>query len=145
MWSVTRARVDADVRLRPFGDSCIVELREPKTARDGVAALACVQAVHGRNSRIRPGSDITFGWRGAEGKKELYPQILTESVEQQVDVILSGPVPAAVVAKQVTTTVPIVFIVVANPVTLGLLKNLEKRGGNTPASTKNGPISRASA
>lgn len=59
--------------------------------------------------------------------------------------IFTGPAPAAVVAKQVTTTVPIVFMVVANPVTLGLVKNLEKPGGNITACTKNDTIFLASA
>jgi putative ABC transport system substrate-binding protein len=66
-------------------------------------------------------------------------------IQQQVDVIFTGPAPAAVVAKQVTTTVPIVFMVVANPVTLGLVKNLEKPGGNITACTKNDTIFLASA
>ena len=44
--------------------------------------------------------------------------------------ILAFPGPAAVAAQQVTTTVPVVFMIAANPVTLGLVKSLEKPGGN---------------
>src|SRR5262249_25580798 len=79
-----------------------------------------------------PDLNITFEWRSVEGKKELYPQILTELVEQQVDVVFTGPTPAAVAAKQVTAMVAIVFMIVANPVTLGLVKNLEKPGHHRP-------------
>jgi putative ABC transport system substrate-binding protein len=77
-----------------------------------------------------PGLNITFEWRSAEGKSDRYPQIVTNLVQQQVDVIIAGPGAAAVAAQQVTTTVPVVFIIAANPVTLGLVKSLEKPGGN---------------
>jgi putative ABC transport system substrate-binding protein len=77
-----------------------------------------------------PGLNITFEWRSAEGESDRYPQIVTDLVQQQVDVIIAGPGAAAVAAQQVTTTVPVVFIIAANPVTLGLVKSLEKPGGN---------------
>ena len=77
-----------------------------------------------------PGLNITFEWRSAEGKNERYPQIVTDLVQQQVEVIFTGPGPAAVAARQVTSTVPVVFNIAANPVTLGLVKSLEKPGGN---------------
>jgi putative ABC transport system substrate-binding protein len=73
---------------------------------------------------------ITFEWRSAEGKNERYPQIVADLVQQQVDVIFTGPGPAALAARQVTATVPVVFNIAANPVTLGLVKSLEKPGGN---------------
>ena len=77
-----------------------------------------------------PDLNISFEWRSAEGKNDRYPQIVTDLVQQQVHAIFTGPAPAAVAAKQVTTTVPVVFMIVANPVTLGLVKSLEKPGGN---------------
>jgi|tagenome__1003787_1003787.scaffolds.fasta_scaffold20571072_1 putative ABC transport system substrate-binding protein len=77
-----------------------------------------------------PGQNVTFELRSAEGKNDRYPQIVTDLVQQHVDVIYAPPGPAAVAAQQVTTTVPVVFIIAANPVTLGLVKSLEKPGGN---------------
>lgn len=77
-----------------------------------------------------PGVNIAFEWRSAEGKNDHYPQIVTDLVKQQVDVIVAGPGAAALAAQKVTTTVPVVFIIAANPVTLGLVKSLEKPGGN---------------
>ena len=68
--------------------------------------------------------------RSAEGKNDRYPQIVSDLVQQRVDVIFAFPAPAAVAAKQITTTVPVVFTIVANPVTLGLVDSLEKAGGN---------------
>ena len=56
-----------------------------------------------------PGLNISFEWRSAEGKNDRYPQIVTDLVQQRVDVIFTGAGPAAVAARQVTTTVPVVF------------------------------------
>ena len=77
-----------------------------------------------------PGQNVTFEFVSAAGKNDRYPQIVTDLVQQHVDVIFALPGPAAVAAQQVTATVPIVFMIAANPVTLGLVKSLEKPGGN---------------
>src|SRR5262245_38042892 len=77
-----------------------------------------------------PDLNVLFEWRSAEGKSDRYPQIVTDLVEQRVDAIFIGAGPAAVVAQKATTTVPIVFVIAANPVTLGLVKSFEKPGGN---------------
>ena len=76
------------------------------------------------------GLDVTFELRSAEGKNDRYPQIVTDLVQQRVDVIFALPGSAALAAQQVTTTVPVVFSIAANPVALGLVKSLEKPGGN---------------
>jgi putative ABC transport system substrate-binding protein len=77
-----------------------------------------------------PDLNVTFELRSADGRNDRYPQLVTDLVQQRVDVILAVPGPAAVAARQVTTTVPVVFMIAANPVTLGLVKSLEKPGGN---------------
>jgi putative tryptophan/tyrosine transport system substrate-binding protein len=77
-----------------------------------------------------PGQNVTFELRSAEGKNDLYPQVVTDLLQQHVDVIYAPQGPAAVAAQQITTKIPVVFIISANPVTLGLVKSLEKPGGN---------------
>jgi len=77
-----------------------------------------------------PGQNVTFEFRIAEGKSDRYPQMVTDLVQQHVDVIFAFPGPSAIAAQQVTSTVPVVFMIAANPVTLGLVKSLEKPGGN---------------
>lgn len=77
-----------------------------------------------------PSQNVTFEFVSAAGKNDRYPQIVTDLVQQHVDVIFALPGSAAVAAQQVTATVPVVFMIAANPVTLGLVKSLEKPGGN---------------
>jgi putative ABC transport system substrate-binding protein len=77
-----------------------------------------------------PGKDVTFEFRSAEGKSDPYPQMVTDLVEQNVDVIFALPGPSAIAAQQITSTVPVVFMIAANPATLGLVKSLERPGGN---------------
>jgi ABC-type uncharacterized transport system substrate-binding protein len=45
-----------------------------------------------------PDLNVTFDLRSAEGRNDRYPQIMTDLVQQKVDVIFAVPGPAAVAA-----------------------------------------------
>src|SRR5207237_626114 len=57
----------------------------------------------------------------------------------QVDVIVANSTPAARAAKQVTTTIPIVAIAMADPVEDELVSSLARPGGNVTGTTFLGP------
>src|SRR3954451_11969628 len=77
------------------------------------------------------GRNILMEYRWAEGKSDRFPALAAELVALKVDVILTaGGTLAALAAKQATTTLPIVFGVVGDPIAEGLVTSLGRPGGN---------------
>jgi putative ABC transport system substrate-binding protein len=71
----------------------------------------------------------------ANGSKEQFGQFMADLIQRKVDIVLVATPQAAVGAKQATTTIPIVFVSVADPVKLGLVANLAHPGGNVTGFT----------
>lgn len=76
------------------------------------------------------GQNIVLEARYAEGKPERLPELVGELIHLKVDVIVSGSTVGVLAAKRATTTVPIVFASVFDPVGSGVVKSLARPGGN---------------
>jgi putative ABC transport system substrate-binding protein len=76
------------------------------------------------------GRNVVIDFRDAEGKLERLPALAAELVALKVDVIVVGGTVAALVVKQATRTLPIVFVSAIDPVTDGLVTSLARPGGN---------------
>ena len=76
------------------------------------------------------GQNIVIDYRFAEGRFDRLPDLAAELVRLKVDVIMAGPTPPAVAAKNATGTIPIVVAGVGDPVELGLIASLARPGGN---------------
>lgn len=77
------------------------------------------------------GQNVTVEFRAADDKYDRLEGITTEFVRSGVGVIVAagGPV-SALAAKRVTSTVPIVFTTIADPVKSGIVDKLNNPGGN---------------
>jgi putative tryptophan/tyrosine transport system substrate-binding protein len=81
------------------------------------------------------GQTVAIEYRWAEGKYERLPALAAELVRLNVDIIVTHGTPAALAAKQATTTIPIVMAIVGNPVETGIVTSLARPGGNVTGSS----------
>lgn len=82
------------------------------------------------------GQTFTMEPRFADGKDAILPEQATELERTGVDVIVAGPYAALQAAKQSTTRVPIVMTPAADPVVAGIVKALDRPGGNVTGITE---------
>ena len=76
------------------------------------------------------GRDVAIEWRAANGNYDRLPQLAAELVQRKVDVIVVDATPSAQAAKRATSTIPIVMVLVSDPVGSGLVPSLAHPGGN---------------
>jgi len=81
------------------------------------------------------GKNIVVEYRSGEGKPERLPDLAAELIRLKVDVIVTQSTPAAVAAKNATTTIPIVMTSLSDPVATGLVASLARPGGNITGVT----------
>jgi putative ABC transport system substrate-binding protein len=84
-----------------------------------------------RNVGWIEGKDVAIEYRDAQGQADHLRALAGELVDLKVDVIVTVDTPPTRAAQEVTTTIPIVVAVSADPVGAGLVKSLAHPGGNT--------------
>jgi putative ABC transport system substrate-binding protein len=92
--------------------------------REGLRNLGWVE---GRNS------EIDIRWAAAD--VELMERFAKELVTLQPDLILTSTTPAAAAMLQQTHSIPVIFVLVADPVGSGFVASLPRPGGNATGFT----------
>ena len=118
------ARAQQGERVRRLGVLTVLDSSDPEVKawltafEEGLQKLGWSQ---GRNLRI------DYRWPGRdEGRLQTYA---AELVRMAPDALVAATVPALVALQRVTRSLPIVFVLVSDPVRLGFVASLARPGG----------------
>jgi putative tryptophan/tyrosine transport system substrate-binding protein len=120
----------------------------PLAARAQQPALPVIGLLHGESLEQRreqieafhrglaetgyvEGRNVAIEYRWAEGRNDRLPDLAADLVRRRVSVVaIPGSMPAILAAKAASQTIPIVFMIAADPVEVGLVASLKRPGGN---------------
>lgn len=76
------------------------------------------------------GKNLVIEWRFADQKFERLSALASELVKTNVEVIVTAATPPTLALQRATSTIPIVFMSVGDPVRMGIVASLARPGSN---------------
>jgi putative ABC transport system substrate-binding protein len=128
-WSVA-ARAQQTERVRRIG----VLTFSAESDQEGQSSVAAFREELQKLGWME-GRNIEIDIRWAAADVELMKRFAKELGALQPDLILTSSTPAAAAMLQATRTIPIVFVIVADPVGSGFVASLPRPGGNATGFT----------
>jgi putative ABC transport system substrate-binding protein len=111
----------------------VIGLLGSATAREWAPSIAAF--LRGLSEAGFAEGRFAIEYRWAENHYDRLPSLAAELVHHQVSAIAALTTPSAIAAKAATTTIPIVFTTIADPVQIGLVASLNRPGGNLTGVT----------
>ena len=81
------------------------------------------------------GHNLAFEYRAADNQEDRLAALAGDLVQRKVSVIVAPAGPPIVAAKAATTSIPIIFFTVFDPVASGFVASLNRPGGNATGIT----------
>ena len=119
------ARAQQGERIRRVGVLMGYAQNDPEARARSSVFLEGLQQAGWENGR---NVQVDFRWGGAN--VDAYDALAKDVVEQQPDVILANTTPVTAALQRQTRTIPIVFVIVSDPVGAGFVASLSRPGGN---------------
>jgi putative ABC transport system substrate-binding protein len=102
-------------------------------------SMVLVEALAGFGWKER--DNLKIDWRNGGGDRVRIAQLADELIALKPDILLAVGTPSVEELRRRTTTIPIVFAVVTDPVSQGFVENLAHPGGNVTGFTDyDGPL-----
>jgi putative tryptophan/tyrosine transport system substrate-binding protein len=137
----------AGVLTAPFGSFAqqkskvwrigILSSRSRPASLDSLPEVAFLRGM--RELGYVEGKNLTIEWRFIENNDASIPRYVSELVNLKPDAIVSSYTPITSALQKKTTTIPIVFANLGDPVGNGLVKSLAHPGGNITGLTSINP------
>lgn len=124
-------------RAQPAGSTRTLGILTGSVPGDAYVARTIEAMLDGLRSRgWRAGENLRVEVRYNRGRADLSTQNAAEIVALAVDVIIAAVTPNAIAASNATSTIPVVFYAVPDPVGLGLVQSFARPGGNLTGFSK---------